>query len=219
MGSLKEKFNSDGYILVENLLDYNETARLRNICDAMPSGVHVNSEEWWTDYSHQIMDEDKEFLDTIRLKQKDIADILYDGSENYSVGAVGFKVTNPGGGKVTPHFDTPYDRPKHYNDFGFTKCIQGCILVDKFDQTNGGTMIWPGSQTIEFDYEKVLAGDYNEQFLENGITVIADEGTCMFFHARVMHSTMPNKSQQRRRLMLGLYMSTHKEFRDEYQKN
>ena len=81
------------YILVENLLDYDETARLRNICDAMPSGVHVNSEEWWTDYSHQIMDEDKEFLDTVRLKQKDIADILYEGSENYSV-ISNFRTTN-----------------------------------------------------------------------------------------------------------------------------
>ena len=216
MIDLLEKFNRDGYVIVENLLDINESLRLRDICDSMPQGVNVDSEEWWTDYDYSVDFQDKEFLDIVRLKQKYIADILFNGSENYSVGSIGFKVTNSGGGKLAPHFDTPYDRPEYYNDFGFTKCIQGCILVDKFDHTNGGTMIWPGSQTLEFDYEKVLAGDYNEHFLQNGVPVIADEGTGMFFHARVMHSTMPNRSQQRRRLMLGLYMSTDKEFFNEH---
>ena len=216
MLDLLEKFNIDGYVIVENLLDSNEALRLRDICDAIPQGVNVDSEEWWTDYSHSVGQADKIFLDTITLKQRDIANILFQGSENYSSGVAGFKVTNPGGGKVAPHFDTPYDRSEYYNDFSFTKCIQGCILVDKFDHTNGGTMIWPGSQTIEFDYEKVLAGDYNEQFLQNGVPVIADEGSAMFFHARVMHSTMPNRSQQRRRLMLNLHLSTDKEFRNGY---
>jgi len=216
MLDLREKFNKDGYVVVEKLLNYDETSRLRDICDAIPQGVNVDSDEWWTDYEHQLTNEDKFFLDTVAHKQKYIADILFEGSENYSSGVAGFKVTIPGGGKLAPHFDTPYDKPKYYNDFGFTKCIQGCILVDKFDHTNGGTMIWPGSQTLAFDYDKVLAGDYNEQFLENGVPVIADEGSCMFFHARVMHSTMPNRSKQRRRLMLNLHLSTNKEFLNGY---
>jgi hypothetical protein len=205
MLDLLKTFNRDGYIIVENLLDGDEAFRLRDICDAIPQGVNVDSDEWWTDYSYNFDEQDKEFLDTVTEKQKHIADILFQGNENYSSGAAGFKVTNPSGGKIAPHFDTPYDRPEYYNDFGAPKCIQGCILVDKFDHTNGGTMIWPGSQYIEFDYVKVLNGEYNEQFLQNGVSVTAAAGSAMFFHARVMHSTMPNNSSNKRRLMLNLH--------------
>ena len=62
MLDLLEKFNRDGYVIVENLLDSNEALRLRDICDAIRQGVNVDSEEWWTDYSHSVAQADKIFL-------------------------------------------------------------------------------------------------------------------------------------------------------------
>lgn len=220
--SIKQDFIAQGYIVLRNFISEDEVLKLREICDNTPINIGLdwngngakelpNNEfgEYWTVHIY-----DNTFINDIFNRYTPIAEKLFGGKPFHS-GIANFKVTNPMGGKMAPHFDAPYDRPKWHNDINidFIKCIQFGIVVDTFNKTTGGTMIWPGSHLVEFSYKDVLNGRYNSEFLKHGITIEAEPGDLLCFHARVMHSTMPNHSNHKRRLLLNMYFSNNETFK------
>jgi ectoine hydroxylase-related dioxygenase (phytanoyl-CoA dioxygenase family) len=210
-----EHFRTQGYVIIPGYFNSKETAKLQAVCDATPVAMGETWEHQWVP-PEQLQDQQymhywsKSIKDTpidrdiIDPKIQQLIQDIFPGEPYIRYGS-DFKVTMPGSTYFSPHFDTPYRYDHYCNDFDDRALgMQFAIALDDFTEQNGATRFVPGSHRREMLKSDIRSGRYDDELRDHGISFVGPAGSVLIYHSRTLHSTMPNNSNQRRRLMLSL---------------
>lgn len=114
-----------------------------------------------------------------------------------------FIVLYPGMNFRRPHIDTPY----RFKEFRYSKELLGLqfmVMMCDFNENNGATGYVPG--THKYFYDAIDMRDRPESwdifFADNYKQYTAPAGSFVSWHPRLLHSTMPNKTDTIRRALL-----------------
>ena len=150
---------------------------------------------YWTEQvQHPIINEMKNTL-------AQYADAAF-GEHNWVWHVQDFIVLHPGMNFYRPHIDTPYRFPEfRYNQELLG--LQFMVMMCDFNEHNGATGYVPGTHKYMFD-PKSIQGDKSWEtfYADNYQQYTANAGSFVAWHPRLLHSTMPNKSNKIRRALL-----------------
>jgi len=152
---------------------------------------------WW---SQTVID-----FPEVKSIAKLVNPIVKDVSQNLELYTSDVVFINPGSQWVSAHVDTPH----RFSKWNFDKRLLGiqCIItLDDVSIEEGATGIVPYSQKRDFDISKCYTGEYDRWFLENCKQNSMSKGTLLFYNCRVLHSSMPNKSDKARPVLLINYL-------------
>jgi ectoine hydroxylase-related dioxygenase (phytanoyl-CoA dioxygenase family) len=201
--------NTFGFVVVKNAIDPALIAKIDGRHrDLYPTRAHdVNNKYWpgnvidqcadfaywWSQQlhdwfevdavSHILVDRTKELFDTPCVY---VADIISNTPKNRY---------------IKPHIDTPYRFDQWHDSFDLLG-IQCIIPLCKFSKENGGTGLLPGSHIKNWVVKDSYRGLYNDLFMAGVYQPEMNPGDVLFYHPRVLHSTMPNYTDQTRRALL-----------------
>jgi ectoine hydroxylase-related dioxygenase (phytanoyl-CoA dioxygenase family) len=150
---------------------------------------------YWTEQvQHPIIDEMKHTL-------AQYADAAF-GEHNWVWHVQDFIVLHPGMNFYRPHIDTPYRFPEfRYNEELLG--LQFMVMMCDFNENNGATGYVPGTHKYIFDSKSIqLDRGMDIFFADNYQQYTANAGSFVAWHPRLLHSTMPNKSNDIRRALL-----------------
>jgi ectoine hydroxylase-related dioxygenase (phytanoyl-CoA dioxygenase family) len=102
---------------------------------------------------------------------------------------------------IKPHIDTPY-RFDQWHDSKELLGVQCIVPLCKFTKANGGTGLLPESHTKNWIVKDSYSGVYNDLFMAGVYQPEMNPGDVLFYNPRVLHSTMPNSTDQTRRALL-----------------
>jgi len=103
--------------------------------------------------------------------------------------------------KVYPHLDTPYRFPQ-WSSSRELLAIQFLIPLSDFTKTNGATALVPGSHRYQWNIDQLYAAVYDQWFLDNLEQVTMQIGDILVYNPRLVHSTMPNLTDNDRLALL-----------------
>jgi len=150
---------------------------------------------YWTGQLHG-----SEHTVIMQVKQK-IAPIIDHLLDQWHWWCVDYHVACPGSEYIHAHMDTPYQ----FEPWSLHKSLLGVqilIAVDDFTIENGATSFVPNSHSEDFDIDKINKKYYNDYLLKNSQQFVASAGSVLLYHPRLLHSTMPNYSNQNRHALL-----------------
>ena len=117
-------------------------------------------------------------------------------------------VTIEAGSKwINPHVDTPH----RFAQWNFNQNLLGiqCIVsLTDLDKDTGVTGIVPNSYDTDFEINMCYKGYYDQYFLKNMEQHSMPKGSVLFYNCRMLHSSMPNPSQQNRPALLLNYLDS-----------
>ena len=124
------------------------------------------------------------------------------GEDNWEWHVTDFIVLYPGMNWVRPHIDTPY----RFNEFKNDKELLGLqfmVMMCDFNENNGATGYVPGTHKYIIDSDSIFKNDvFCDFFLDNYKQYTAPTGSFVCWHPRLLHSTMPNRTNKIRRALL-----------------
>ena len=150
---------------------------------------------YWTEQVHHpIINEMKNTL-------AQYADAAF-GEHNWVWHVQDFIVLHPGMNFYRPHIDTPYRFPEfRYNQELLG--LQFMVMMCDFNEHNGATGYVPGTHKYMFDPKSIQDDkSWDIFFADNYQQYTANAGSFVAWHPRLLHSTMPNKSNNIRRALL-----------------
>jgi ectoine hydroxylase-related dioxygenase (phytanoyl-CoA dioxygenase family) len=150
---------------------------------------------YWTEQAHHpIINEMKNTL-------AQYADAAF-GEHNWVWHVQDFIVLHPGMNFYRPHIDTPYRFPEfRYNQELLG--LQFMVMMCDFNEHNGATGYVPGTHKYMFDPKSIQDDkSWDIFFADNYQQYTANAGSFVAWHPRLLHSTMPNKSNNIRRALL-----------------
>jgi|TARA_B110000908_G_scaffold96929_1_gene114523 ectoine hydroxylase-related dioxygenase (phytanoyl-CoA dioxygenase family) len=150
---------------------------------------------YWTEQVHHpIINEMKNTL-------AQYADAAF-GEHNWVWHVQDFIVLHPGMNFYRPHIDTPYRFPEfRYNQELLG--LQFMVMMCDFDEHNGATGYVPGTHKYIFDPKSIQDDkSWDIFYADNYQQYTANAGSFVAWHPRLLHSTMPNKSNNIRRALL-----------------
>lgn len=83
--------------------------------------------------------------------------------------------------------------------------ISSAITVDDCHDDNGSMRVFPGTHTAHIDHNRVRNGlevPAGSVDLDASVVLEAPAGSVMFFHAKLVHTSDPNTTQEPRRVMI-----------------
>jgi hypothetical protein len=141
------------------------------------------------------------YIDEIREHLGKYADAAF-GEGNWLWHVTDFIVLHPGMNFYRPHIDTPY----RFKEFRYAEELLGLqfmVMMCDFNADNGATGYVPGTHKYFFDPESVQKDKmWTTFFADNYDQYKARAGSFVCWHPRLLHSTMPNKSNDVRRALL-----------------
>ncbi len=150
---------------------------------------------YWTEQvQHPIINEMKHTL-------AQYADAAF-GEHNWVWHVQDFIVLHPGMNFYRPHIDTPYRFPEfRYNQELLG--LQFMVMMCDFNEHNGATGYVPGTHKYMFDPKSIQDDkSWDTFYADNYQQYTANAGSFVAWHPRLLHSTMPNKSNKIRRALL-----------------
>ena len=140
-------------------------------------------------------------IDKLKQTLNQYADAAF-GVDNWEWHVQDFIVLHPGMNFMRPHIDTPYRFPEfRYNEE--LVGLQFMVMMCDFHENNGATGYVPGSHKYLYDPESVkLDSAWDTFFADNYKQHTAPAGSFVCWHPRLIHSTMPNRSNEVRRALL-----------------
>ena len=206
------EITKQGYTIIPDFVDNDTVNRLRELCDSLrPSRGFVKQAWTWANhnklpwlyyYTVQINNDNN---DVQTLKDK-IHDVCNEFIGPFDYRATDFIVNYPNSESINvrPHIDTPY-RFKEFEG-GHNLALQIALVIDEFTKENGGTGYVPGSHELKFEYYKgdqqVNVEKISNFWEHNHRQYCAKPGTLILWDARMLHSTMPNYTDEKRRMLL-----------------
>lgn len=149
---------------------------------------------WTKQIEHPIVEE-------FKLTLGKYADAAF-GEGNWEWYVQDFIVLHPGMNFMRPHIDTPY-RFKEFRYSDELLGLQFMVMMCQFNEDNGATGYVPGTHKYYFDPESVQKDTkWQTFFADNYQQYTARAGSFVCWHPRLLHSTMPNRSNEIRRALL-----------------
>jgi len=156
-----------------------------------------NISVWWSQTVHEF----EEFKKIKRL----IDPIITNNVDNFNFYASDVVTIKAGSQWISPHVDTPY-RFKKFNYDNRLLGVQAIVTLGDIDQSSASTGLVPYSHKREFDIDKCYTGVYDRWFKENVKQYTMPVGTLLLYHCRLLHSSMPNHTDQDRPALLLNYL-------------
>jgi ectoine hydroxylase-related dioxygenase (phytanoyl-CoA dioxygenase family) len=146
----------------------------------------------------------EKFPEFIAIK-KIVDPIIKSNFFNLEFYAADIVTVNPSSTWINPHVDTPhrFDKWNYDKRFMGVQCI---ISLDKVTKDNAATGLVPYSQKRDFDIKKCYNGDYNRWFQDNCKQFDMPKGSLLVYNCRILHSSMPNNSNEPRPALLINYL-------------
>lgn len=141
---------------------------------------------WWS----QTVENLKEFERIFKL----VDPIITSNFSNLQFYASDVVTVNAGSDWINPHVDTPH----RFEKWNFDKRLLGIQCIISLEDTtteNASTGLVPFSQKRDFNIKQCYAGEYNKWFLSNCLQPKMPKGSLLIYNCRVLHSSMPNKTQ------------------------
>ncbi len=221
----RKSYEESGYLVVENAVDSQTLAGLRDALEKIESAVSQNAlpdslRRWIalesdrtrnslageveSDTVSNIMELpifDSVFADFIIYPR--VLDILEALFESREFAFHNYKAICKMPSNKAPfqwHRDLPYLQHTSPN------LITCMICVDDMTIENGATEVCPGSHRIA--HEEVLATDIDipeNQVPQNRVPVVCPAGSAVLFHVNIIHGGGPNNSETKRRNVIGIW--------------
>jgi ectoine hydroxylase-related dioxygenase (phytanoyl-CoA dioxygenase family) len=205
--------NKEGYHILENfiprLLIADFKSRLSELYPVRASSskkVYAERDDiknledisvWWSQTVH-------DFVEFTKIK-KLIDPIVETNFNNLTFYASDVVTINSNSIWVSPHVDTPH-RFKKYNFDKRLLGIQCIISLDNINKDSASTGLVPYSQKRDFEIDKCYTGVYDRWFLENSKQHDMPKGSLLMYNCRVLHSSMPNTTNNPRPALLLNYL-------------
>jgi ectoine hydroxylase-related dioxygenase (phytanoyl-CoA dioxygenase family) len=211
------EINDIGFTVHQDVFDPNIIRELEEYAQTMPpERGHDKNMQWhgwqeceqlenpatdidWAYYwTHQI---EHPHLDKIKDSLKLCCDAAF-GENNWNWHVQDFIVLHPGMNFYRPHIDTPYRFP----EFRYSEELLGLqfmVMMCDFNEDNGATGYVPGTHKYFFDPVSVSNDRmWKTFFADNYRQYTAGAGSFVCWHPRLLHSTMPNRTDKIRRALL-----------------
>jgi ectoine hydroxylase-related dioxygenase (phytanoyl-CoA dioxygenase family) len=151
---------------------------------------------YWTPYAEHP------HIETVKKELAPLADAAF-GNNNWGWHVQDFIILYPGMNFYRPHIDTPY----RFKEFRYAEGLLGLqfmVMMCDFTPENGATGYVPGTHKYIFDGFNIKDhyDVWNPFFADNYQQYTAGAGSFVCWHPRLLHSTMPNKSNEIRRALL-----------------
>lgn len=150
---------------------------------------------YWTEQVHHPI------INEMKITLAQYADAAF-GEHNWVWHVQDFIVLHPGMNFYRPHIDTPYRFPEfRYNQELLG--LQFMVMMCDFNEHNGATGYVPGTHKYIFDPKSIQDDkSWDTFYADNYQQYTANAGSFVAWHPRLLHSTMPNKSNDIRRALL-----------------
>lgn len=212
----KTSYDTNGYLLVENVLSPDELARIRQITDDLTESSRHVSESNDVYELEQGHSPDSPRLTRIKLPHKQhpyfrelltrskITQVLNDllGPDTTLLTSK-LNTKAPGGGAAVEwHQDWAFY--PHTND----DLLAFGVLLEDVDEENGPLMVIPGSHkgpVLSHNADGVFCGaiDPDDPLFEHdkAVSLVGKAGSMTVHHARLLHGSAPNMSDRARRIL------------------
>lgn len=215
-----DRFEEDGFLIQERVFDDNTIDALSSYCDTLrPQRGHDKNKKWkgWkeTDQLNDPYSVDWAYywtddavspeVDIVKNRLTPIADAVI-GENKWTWYHVDFIVLYPGMNFIRPHIDTPY----RFKEFKYTNQhlgLQFMVPLTDVNEMNGATGYVPNTHKYTIDSTSIDKS-WDTFFLDNYKQFVAPKGSIISWNPRLLHSTMPNHSNEIRKLLL-LHASEH----------
>jgi len=152
---------------------------------------------WWS----QTVESFTEFQKIKKL----VDPVIYNNFPHLQFYASDNVTINPRSQWFSPHVDTPH----RFEKWNFDKRLLGiqCIIsLDDVTKENAATGLVPFSQKRDFEIMNCYTGIYDRWFLDNCKQPDMPRGSLLLYNCRVLHSSMPNNTDQPRPALLLNYL-------------
>jgi len=206
---LKEQLLDQGYIVIKQAVSSLMAISINNKYQKLiPSRGHAIDNKYWPKniisdcpelalwWSQQITD----WFEVKQISRQLVALVghLFKTPQVY----VADVITNtPKNKYIKPHIDSPYRFDQWHDNFDLLG-VQCIVPLCKFTKENGGTGLLPGSHKKNWVVKDSYRGLYNDEFLSGVVQPEMLVGDVLIYFPRVLHSTMPNTTQNDRRALL-----------------
>ena len=220
----RERFINDidhiGFTVHEDIFDKEKIAELNEYAKTLPpERGHDKNLKWhgWNTVSkmddpHKQIDwayywtaqARHSYIEKIKEHLSPMGNAAF-GEHNWVWYIQDFIVLEPGMNFIRPHIDTPY----RFKEFKYAEGLLGLqfmVMMCDFNEHNGATGYVPG--THKYTYDGIRMAEHDNQdvwrmfFSDNYKQYTASAGSFVCWHPRLIHSTMPNKSNETRRALL-----------------
>ena len=218
----KDKFINEieniGFTVHEDVFDKNMISELNEFAKKIPpQRGHDKDVKWYgwnnvAEMENPLTDVDWAYywtqdvfhphVDHIKQELSPMADAAF-GPNNWVWYVQDFIVLQPGMNFYRPHIDTPY----RFKEFRYAEGLLGLqfmVMMCDFTPDNGATGYVPG--THKYIYDAIQMRDnlssWAPFFADNYQQYTAGAGSFVCWHPRLLHSTMPNRSNEIRRALL-----------------
>ncbi|MFI5385859.1 MAG: phytanoyl-CoA dioxygenase family protein [Fimbriimonadales bacterium] len=218
MGSRKEQWERDGYVLVEGLFSREEVERYR---DHFMEWNDSDRKEDFDKVDPTGQDPLARFPRIIHPHRKDPLSLDFMLDSRLRDIMTGFLGEEPLAAQTMFYFKPPMARGQalHQDQMYLQArpgtCIAAWLAVDDCDEENGCMEIVPGSQDLPLLCH--IDADTSRSFSSKTVPVpegykaipaIMKAGDVLFFHGNLIHGSGPNTSQTRfRRALIGHYIT------------
>jgi hypothetical protein len=217
----REKFLHEiehiGFTVHQNQFDKQMIAELNEYAKTLnPERGHDKDKKWYGWNSVSKMEDPKKEIDwayywtpnvnhphinKIKGELHPLADAAF-GAGNWVWHVQDFIVLHPGMNFYRPHIDTPY----RFKEFRYAEELLGLqfmVMMCDFNEHNGATGYVPGTHKYYVEPDSINKDDsWKIFFADNYKQYTAEAGSFVCWHPRLLHSTMPNKSNEIRRALL-----------------
>lgn len=206
---LKDQLLEQGFIVLKNVIPKIIIISMNDrVCDLYPTRGHAVDNKY---YPRERIKECPEFAlwwsqqihDWKEVKAAGNILISYVGHlfDSPSVYVADVITNTPNNKYIKPHIDSPYRFDQWHDRFDLLG-VQCIIPLCEFTEANGGTGLLPGSHKRNWVVQDSYRGVYNEEFMSGVVQPHMEPGDALIYFPRVLHSTMPNNTQNNRRALL-----------------
>lgn len=204
---LREKFEQDGYLIIENFLTNDEVAELKKITEVIAENELKNNEAYLYGNGNRlqrvfnILNKHKRFRDLLSchtvaqiLENIFARDTLH---QKYYLSSFQANILNPGSEAQQLHVD--YSLPDPLPPWLIRVNIN--FLLDDFSEDNGATMVAPGSH-------KLLRKPTPNEHVDL-VKVIAPRGSLVLWSGHTWHRSGANVSDNSRTALLACFAASY----------
>jgi ectoine hydroxylase-related dioxygenase (phytanoyl-CoA dioxygenase family) len=206
---LKDIFFSQGYIIFRDLIDPSLIYSLdRRQAELIPQRGHGVDNKYFNQNVIETCPElalwwSQQLTHWVQVQQISnlLINTLGDLFDDPCVYVADIISNTPKNKYIKPHIDSPY-RFKEWHASEELLGLQCILPLCEFTKFNGGTGILPGSHRKTWIVADSYKGLYNDIFLKDMIQPSIGPGDVLVYHPKLLHSTMPNITNQNRRALL-----------------